>query len=188
MNNPFDELKGHNLSNQMKYNQTPNQGQIKQNNFDSIGRQQLQTNYTQIAGDNDLKGILNPSNTQESFNRAPTIVTLPELPFTRDYQIVFHEQEPFKLSLTATDESMSIILFCLQTMKFWKGEFPARYLEDISRKTGREQTYRQFLELLNEALTSLDSNRDQTVLSKKKHIFIDLLGYEDLQLLKARKG
>ena len=42
----------------------------------------------------------------------------------------------------------------------WKGQFNSEYLEDISKKTGRELTFVQFIELLNQALVSLDSNKD----------------------------
>ena len=40
--------------------------------------------------------------------------------------------------------------------------------------------------MLNQALVSQDSNLNSG--SKRQHIFIDLLGYQDLQLLKAKKG
>jgi hypothetical protein len=42
---------------------------------------------------------------------------------------------------------------------------------------------------LNQALVSLDSNKDSLHQSQKqKQIFIDLMGYQDLQLLKQRRG
>lgn len=44
-------------------------------------------------------------------------------------------------------------------IKFWKGEYQAEYLEDISRKTGRELAYKEFVELINHALISQDSNK-----------------------------
>jgi hypothetical protein len=40
--------------------------------------------------------------------------------------------------------------------------------------------------MLHQALVSHDSNKDSQ--NKKKHLFIDLLGYQDLQLLKAKRG
>lgn len=43
--------------------------------------------------------------------------------------------------------------------QLWKGEYQAEYLEDISRKTGREITYKEFVELINHALVSQDSNK-----------------------------
>ena len=61
-------------------------------------------------------------------------------------------------------------------MKMWKNEFPAEYLEDISKRTGREMSYLQFIQLLNQAILSQSST--------EKSIFIDLMGYQDLQLLK----
>lgn len=60
------------------------------------------------------------------------------LPFKRDYEILFHESEPFKLTMTATEQTLTIFLVSYADSKMWKGEFPGSYLEDISRKTGRE--------------------------------------------------
>lgn len=60
------------------------------------------------------------------------------IPFKRDYEILFHETEPFKVNLSATEYSLTLMLVSYNDSKMWKGEFPADYLEDISRKTGRE--------------------------------------------------
>ena len=103
------------------------------------------------------------------------------IPFKRDYEIVFHETEPFKLCLNAQADGLSILLFSHGSTVVWKGDFAANYLEGISRKTGREVTYQQFVEMLN---TSIVASKTQS----SKHIFIDLLCYQDLQLLKARRG
>ena len=111
-----------------------------------------------------------------------------EFPFKRDYDILFHDLEPYRLNLMADSETLRILLTSSTDMKMWKGEFLATYLEDISRKTGREVSFVQFLELLHKALLCQQSNKSQTIRGEKKHIFIDLLCYQDLQLLKARKG
>ena len=42
--------------------------------------------------------------------------------------------------------------------------------------------------MINQALTSQDSNKLKESRNKQQQIFIDLLGYQDLQLLKARRG
>ena len=60
----------------------------------------------------------------------------------------------------------------------WKGEFTARYLEEICRKTGRERTYETFIHML---VTSLENKKGSS------KTYIDLLAFEDLQLLKAKK-
>jgi hypothetical protein len=41
--------------------------------------------------------------------------------------------------------------------------------------------------MVHQALTNQNSGAAQTE-PKNKHLFIDLMGYQDLQLLKARKG
>ena len=63
------------------------------------------------------------------------------LPFRRDYEIVFHEHELFKFSLNAQNEFLGIVLVSQVTQEMWRGEFKSIYLEEISRKTGREITY-----------------------------------------------
>ena len=122
---------------------------------------------------------------------APTVADKIErisLPFKREYEIVFHEQDLFKIALSATYDTLSLILMSTEDTKFWKGEYNSEYLEDISRKTGREMSYKEFIELINQALVSQDSNKLKESIRKPQQIFIDLLGYQDLQLLKARKG
>lgn len=63
------------------------------------------------------------------------------LPFKMDYHIIFHESELFKFCLDAKVDSLSILLVSQVDGKMWKGDFPSEYLEDISRRTGREMTY-----------------------------------------------
>lgn len=58
-----------------------------------------------------------------------------------EYNIVFHESELFKFCLDAKHEGLNLLLISHVDGKMWKGDFPAEYLEDISRKTGREMTY-----------------------------------------------
>ena len=81
------------------------------------------------------------------------------LPFKREYEIVFHEHDIFKIALSATYDTLSLILMRMDEITFWKGEYSSEYLEDISRKTGREMSYKEFIELINQALVSQDSNK-----------------------------
>mmetsp|Transcript_32816 Transcript_32816/g.50111 ORF Transcript_32816/g.50111 Transcript_32816/m.50111 type:complete len:161 (-) Transcript_32816:1978-2460(-) len=110
-----------------------------------------------------------------------------EVPGKKDYDILFHEQEYYRFSLNAQEDQLSILVTSSSDLKMWKGDFPSSYLEDISRKTGREVNYKQFVDLLHRALLCHQSNKDQRE-AEKRHIFIDLLCYQDLQLLKAKKG
>ena len=59
----------------------------------------------------------------------------------------------------------------------WQAEFKAHYLEDITRKTGRPMSYIEYLTALDRSLQSADP------LS-----YVDLLDFNDLQLLKGQRG
>jgi hypothetical protein len=73
-------------------------------------------------------------------NTKPTIEQV-SLPFRRDYEIVFHEHEVFKISLHAQSEVLSLLVVSTLSLEMWRGEFKSVYLEEISRKTGREILY-----------------------------------------------
>ncbi|CAM9719058.1 unnamed protein product, partial [Discosporangium mesarthrocarpum] len=59
----------------------------------------------------------------------------------------------------------------------WAGEFPWKYVEGITRRTGNVKRFPVFVRML---LSGLDQDSDS--------IFIDLLTYADLELLKARRA
>ncbi|CAM9726775.1 unnamed protein product, partial [Ectocarpus sp. 4 AP-2014] len=61
----------------------------------------------------------------------------------------------------------------------WCGEFPARYVEGITQKTGSAKKFPVFVKMLLAALGH-DS-------SSSGSVFVDLLTYADLELLKARR-
>ncbi|CAM9880362.1 unnamed protein product, partial [Ectocarpus fasciculatus] len=61
----------------------------------------------------------------------------------------------------------------------WCGEFPARYVEGITQKTGSAKKFPVFVKMLLAALGH-DSSGSGSV-------FVDLLTYADLELLKARR-
>jgi len=54
---------------------------------------------------------------------------------------MFHENDYYKVSVNATNECLHLLLISLIDHKMWKAEYPAEYLEDICRKTGRELSY-----------------------------------------------
>jgi hypothetical protein len=58
----------------------------------------------------------------------------------------------------------------------WIGEFSAKYIEEMSLKTGNFKKFSLFVKMLSSAL----SKASETV-------FIDLLTFQDLEALKARK-
>ncbi|CAM9602017.1 unnamed protein product, partial [Pylaiella littoralis] len=59
----------------------------------------------------------------------------------------------------------------------WCGEFPARYVEGITQKTGSAKKFPVFVKMLLAALVHGSSDS----------VFVDLLTYADLELLKARR-
>ena len=58
----------------------------------------------------------------------------------------------------------------------WSGEFSSRYIEDITAKTGNFKKFPVFVRMLQTALASSSSS-----------VFVDLLTFSDLQMLRARK-
>ena len=67
----------------------------------------------------------------------------------------------------------------LDTGERWKGEFSAKYIEEITTKTGSYKKYSVFVKML---FSSLQENRASS------SVFLDLLTYEDLESLKTRAG
>ena len=58
----------------------------------------------------------------------------------------------------------------------WTGEFSAKYVEEMSLKTGNFKKFTLFIKMLSSALSK-----------SSEHVFIDLLTFEDLEALKVRK-
>lgn len=58
----------------------------------------------------------------------------------------------------------------------WKGEYPTRYIEEMTHKTGNFKKFSVFAKMLSTALSH-----------KSESVFIDLLTYADLEMLKHRK-
>lgn len=81
-------------------------------------------------------------------------------PFKREYELVFHDCDIYRIMVDASESSLTFLLASLQDHKMWKGEYQAEYLEDISRKTGRELSFLQFMQMLNEALISQERKID----------------------------
>ncbi|CAM9758509.1 unnamed protein product, partial [Choristocarpus tenellus] len=59
----------------------------------------------------------------------------------------------------------------------WAGEFPSKYVEGITHKTGSAKRFSVFVKML---LSGLAMGSDS--------VFVDLLTYADLELLKARRA
>ncbi len=64
------------------------------------------------------------------------------------------------------------------TGELWRGEFPARYIEDITAKTGVPKKFQEFVRMV---LRSLKAQEGDSV-------YIDILTYADLEQLKSKKS
>ena len=78
---------------------------------------------------------------QDSEMNAMPVLRKVEFPFKQEYSIMFHENDLYKVSVNATHDNLSFLLISMNDHRMWKAEFPAEYLEDISRKTGRELSF-----------------------------------------------
>ncbi|GFR50998.1 hypothetical protein Agub_g13324 [Astrephomene gubernaculifera] len=58
----------------------------------------------------------------------------------------------------------------------WRGDFTSRYIEDITAKTGNFKKFPVFVKMLLSALKQASDS-----------VFVDLLTYQDLEVLKSRK-
>ena len=84
------------------------------------------------------------------------------------------------VDLHATEQNLRINLTDKKDpTKACQSLFKSTYLEEIARKTGHAKTYPQLVQMLIAAFNGDD-------LADK--VFIDLMGINDLQLLKSKKG
>jgi len=60
------------------------------------------------------------------------------------------------------------------TGELWRGDFPSKYIEEITAKTGNAKKFVIFVRMLLSALKS----------ESPKSVYIDLLTYQDLEALK----
>ncbi|CAN0083073.1 unnamed protein product, partial [Heterosigma akashiwo] len=85
---------------------------------------------------------------------------------------------PFVLTMTVEDSSKLIVEAEQEdSNERWLGEFPAQYLEEITGKTGNFKRFDVFVKMLASALAG-----------NSESVFVDLLTYQDLERLKARKS
>jgi coiled-coil domain-containing protein 61 len=73
--------------------------------------------------------------------------------------------------MEATEERLTIIVEDRFDIHMWKGDFTSKYIEEISKKTGKERPYSVFIQLL---VTALQNQKGSNT------IYIDLLAFEDL--------
>ena len=62
--------------------------------------------------------------------------------------------------------------------EMWRGDFPSKYIEEISSKTGHPKKFPHFVKMIIGAFKTLSSD----------HIYVDLLTYQDLEALKNKRS
>jgi hypothetical protein len=102
--------------------------------------------------------------------------------------------QDFVLTVEAHQDKTLFLVEDKFDVNTWRGEFSAAYLEEITRKTGKEKSYGQFLSTVGRSI----KHSQVYEMSKTQQLgffnanggiqyFIDLLCYDDLQLLKAKR-
>ena len=56
------------------------------------------------------------------------------------------------ISIEADEERLSLIVEDRFDVHMWKADFTSKYIEEISRKTGKERSYPVFIQLMISAL------------------------------------
>ena len=64
------------------------------------------------------------------------------------------------------------------TGELWRGDFPSKYIEEISSKTGHPKKFGVFFKMIMTAFRNMNSEQ----------IYVDLLTYQDLEALKNKRS
>ena len=102
-----------------------------------------------------------------------SLLNSPVFPLSVTMPLSFHGQD-YQLTVDATDERLTLLVEDRFDVSMWRGDFTSVYLEELTRKTGKGCTYPVFVHMLATA-------------AAKDNYFLDLLGFDELQLLKARR-
>ena len=52
------------------------------------------------------------------------------------------------ITIEASDERLTVLVEDRFDTKMWRGDFTSKYIEEITKKTGKERTYSTFLQML----------------------------------------
>jgi coiled-coil domain-containing protein 61 len=61
--------------------------------------------------------------------------------------LTFNNQD-FIITIEANEERLAVIVEDRFDVSMWRGDFTSKYIEEITRKTGKERTYLVFLQML----------------------------------------
>ncbi|KAK3272671.1 Centrosomal protein CCDC61, partial [Cymbomonas tetramitiformis] len=96
--------------------------------------------------------------------------------FSETVEMIFHNVEYLLTVAAVKDETLCIEVEQKRDGSRWRGDFTSKYIEDITAKTGNYKKYPVFVKML---LTAVTEESDS--------VFVDLLTYNDLEMLKSRK-
>ncbi|CDW86326.1 UNKNOWN [Stylonychia lemnae] len=103
-----------------------------------------------------------------------------QFPLNFSQNLAFNNSnQDFVISIEASEERLTLIVEDRFDINTWRGDFTSKYLEEITRKTGKERTYQTFLQML------IGTIQNQKGFSQ---FYVDLLGFQELQLLKAKRS
>eukprot|EP00775_Hariotina_reticulata_P002480 gene2480-2784_t len=82
----------------------------------------------------------------------------------------------YAVCITVHEDVLVVEIEDRDSFNKWRGEFTSKYVEDITSKTGNFKKFAVFVRMLQSA-----------VLQQSDSVYIDLLTYQDLEILKAKK-
>jgi coiled-coil domain-containing protein 61 len=80
------------------------------------------------------------------------------------------------MTVSTIDDTLVLHAEERETGDRWRGQFSSRYIEEITHKTGNYKKFSVFVKMLMSSMTT-----------ESDSVFVDLLTYSDLELLKSRK-
>merc|ERR1719410_3092099 len=99
-----------------------------------------------------------------------------DLVYERELKHKFNDSIYYVRSLRQ-DKNLHVEVEQAETGYKWKNQFANSYIEEITSKTGNFKPFDKFCRMIYSALESNNSS-----------VFIDLLTYQDLEILKTRKA
>ncbi|KAL6764801.1 protein required for templated centriole assembly [Haematococcus lacustris] len=97
--------------------------------------------------------------------------------FSESVDVVFHGVSYLCTISTVNGDTMCVEVEQKSDASRWRGDFTSRYIEDITSKTGNFKKFHVFVKMLLSAVKQASDS-----------VFVDLLTYQDLEVLKSRKA
>ncbi|PRP84100.1 AMP deaminase [Planoprotostelium fungivorum] len=95
--------------------------------------------------------------------------------FHHEAAVNLHDIE-YIVRISVSNEALVIEIEEASTVETWKGQFPVKYIEEITQKTGNFKKFSVFVKMLVSALSGTSES-----------VVIDILTYEDLERLKQKQ-